>query len=45
MILRDPADAPRGERLVLSLAAGGLEATSDGPGGEGSDAGSPGGRS
>jgi exodeoxyribonuclease VII large subunit len=29
-ILRDPADAPAGTRLALSLAAGNLGATSDG---------------
>jgi exodeoxyribonuclease VII large subunit len=30
-ILRDPAAAPRGERLTIALAAGSLGATSDGP--------------
>ncbi|MFN8629150.1 MAG: exodeoxyribonuclease VII large subunit [Chloroflexota bacterium] len=36
-ILRDPANAPAGERLHIALAAGTLAATSDGPAGEGSD--------
>jgi exodeoxyribonuclease VII large subunit len=33
-ILRDPADAPAGTSLRVSLAGGTLAATSDGPGGE-----------
>jgi exodeoxyribonuclease VII large subunit len=33
-ILRDPADAPAGTSLRVTLAAGTLAATSDGPGGE-----------
>jgi exodeoxyribonuclease VII large subunit len=35
-ILRDPGDAPAGERLVLSLAGGILAATSEGSTGDGS---------
>jgi exodeoxyribonuclease VII large subunit len=37
-ILRDPGDAPAGERLVLALAGGTLAARSEGPTGEGSGA-------
>ena len=35
-ILRDPADAPAGDRLHIDLAAGALDATSNGPAVEGS---------
>lgn len=34
-ILRHPAEAPAGQRLSIALAGGGLDATSDGPAGDG----------
>jgi exodeoxyribonuclease VII large subunit len=37
VILREPADAPAGERLHIALAGGSLRATSGGPASEGSD--------